>query len=219
MKRADAVHAERARALLKTCGVDAKGLTDSEVLTRAHTIVQGAYRYQAESQIVETWDRHLASEFDLHDADATMATMVDDPYLLHVPVMTGAKGREGVRRFYAEHFVEGIPADWSITLISRTVGIEQVVDELVISFTHDVEVDFLLPGVPPTGRHVESPTVAIGAFRDGMVRYEHIYWDQASVLIQLGLLEPRDMPCVGAEQARKLLDDAGPFNALLGAAD
>jgi carboxymethylenebutenolidase len=138
---------------------------------------------------------------------------------LRQPELLATDGRqqstlgEGVRRFYAGHFVESIPADWSITLISRTVGLEQVVDELVISFTHDVEVDFLLPGVPPTGRHVESPTVAIGAFRDGMVRYEHIYWDQASVLVQVGLLEPRGMPCVGAEQARKLLDDDGPFNA------
>jgi carboxymethylenebutenolidase len=163
------------------------------------------------------WDRHLASEFGAHDVDATMDTMVDDPYLLHVPVLTGDRGRAGVRRFYADHFIPKIPADWEITVISRTIGADQVVDEMVTVFTHDIEVDFLLPGVPPTGRRVEVPIVAIGAFRGDEVRYEHIYWDQASVLVQIGLLDQAGLPVAGVEQTRKLLDDAGPFNALIGA--
>jgi carboxymethylenebutenolidase len=95
------------------------------------------------------------------------------------------------------------------------VGADQVVDELIVSFTHDVEIDFLLPGVAPTGRRVQSPTVAIGAFDGDKVRYEHIYWDQAAVLVQVGLLDPAGLPVTGAEAAAKVLRDAGPFNALI----
>jgi carboxymethylenebutenolidase len=166
--------------------------------------------------IEDVWDRHLASEFQAHDVDATMATMVDDPYLLHVPVLTGGRGREAVQRFYREHFIPKIPADCQIRPVSRTVGVDQIVDELVITFTHDVTIDFLLPGVPPTGRFVEVPTIALGGFDGGKLQFEHVYWDQASVLAQVGLLDPASLPIAGAEPARKLLDDAGPFNTLIG---
>jgi carboxymethylenebutenolidase len=207
----------RAGALLEQCGIAAAGLGEEALLARAEQVTAAAARYQAGSSMVEMWERHLASEFGAHDVDATMDTMVSDPYLLHVPVLTGDKGRAGVRQFYADHFIPKIPADWEITEISRTVGADQVVDEMVATFTHDVEVDFLLPGVPPTGRHVEVPIVAIGAFRGDEVRYEHIYWDQASVLVQIGLLDQTGLPVAGVEQTRKLLDDAGPFNVLIGA--
>jgi carboxymethylenebutenolidase len=206
----------RARTLLEQCGIEAGSLGEKELLARADQVAGAAARYQAGSSMVEVWDRHLASEFDAHDVDATMDTMVDDPYLLHVPVLTGDRGRAEVRRFYADHFIPKIPADWEITEISRTVGAEQVVDEMVATFTHDIEIDFLLPNVPPTGRHVEVPIVAIGAFGGDEVRYEHIYWDQASVLVQIGLLDQAGLPVAGVEQTRKLLDDAGPFNALIG---
>jgi carboxymethylenebutenolidase len=206
----------RARTLLEQCGIEAAGLTEHEVATRAEHVAAAAARYQAGSSMVEMWDRHLASEFGAHDVDATMDTMVGDPYLLHVPVITGDTGRAGVRRFYSDHFIPKIPADWEITEISRTVGADQIVDEMVATFTHDTEVDFLLPGVPPSGRHVEVPIVAIGAFRGDEVRYEHIYWDQASVLVQIGLLDQAGLPVAGVEQTRKLLDDTGPFNALIG---
>ncbi|HEY1633515.1 MAG TPA: nuclear transport factor 2 family protein [Acidimicrobiales bacterium] len=207
----------RARTLLEQCGVEAAGLSEHELVARAEHIADAAARYQAGSSMVEMWDRHLASEFGAHDVDATMDTMVGDPYLLHVPVITGDTGRAGVRRFYSDHFIPKIPADWEITEISRTVGADQIVDEMVATFTHDTEVDFLLPGVPPSGRHVEVPIVAIGAFRGDEVRYEHIYWDQASVLVQIGLLDQAGLPVAGVEQTRKLLDDTGPFNALIGA--
>src|SRR5207302_1185525 len=203
--------------LLEQCGIEAVGLAERELLGRAEQISGAAARYQAGSSMVEVWDRHLASEFGAHDVDATMDTMVGDPYLLHVPVLTGGRGRAGVRQFYADHFIPKIPADWEITEISRTIGADQVVDEMVTTFTHDIEVDFLLPGVPPTGRRVEVAIVAIGAFRGDEVRYEHIYWDQASVLVQIGLLDQAGLPVAGVEQTRKLLDDAGPFNALIGA--
>jgi carboxymethylenebutenolidase len=206
----------RARTLLEQCGIEAAGLGDHELVTRAEQVAGAAARYQAGSSMVEVWERHLASEFGAHDVDATMDTMVGDPYLLHVPVITGDKGRAGVRRFYSDHFIPKIPADWEITEISRTVGADQIVDEMVATFTHDVEVDFLLPGVPPSGRHVAVPIVAIGAFRGDKVRYEHIYWDQASVLVQIRLLDHAGLPVTGVEQTRKLLNDAGPFNALIG---
>jgi carboxymethylenebutenolidase len=208
----------RARTLLEECGIEAGRLDETEIVSRAEQITGAVGRYQAGSSMIGVWDRHLESEFDAHDVDATMDTMVDDPYLLHVPVLTGGSGRDGVKRFYADHFIPKIPADWQITQISRTVDSDQVVDEIVTSFSHDVEIDFLLPGVPPTGRRVEIPIVAIGAFRGDEVRYEHIYWDQASVLVQIGLLDRDGLPVAGVEQVRKLLDDAGPFNAMIGAA-
>jgi len=208
----------RARTLLEDCGIEAGKLDATELLSRAGQIAGAVARYQASSSMIEVWDRHLASEFDAHDVDATMSTMVDDPYLLHVPVLTGGRGGDGVKRFYADHFIPKIPADWQIREISRTVGGDQIVDEMVATFTHDVEIDFLLPAVAPTGRHVEVPIVAIGAFRGNEVRYEHIYWDQASVLVQIGLLDQAGLPIAGVEQVRKLLDDAGPFNAMIGAA-
>ncbi len=161
------------------------------------------------------FDEHLAAEFQLRDIDRTMATMVEDPYLNHVAVMTGGRGAAEVRRFYDEHFIPRWPADTSVTPVSRTVGREQVVDELVMSFTHDVEMDFMLPGVPPSGRPVELPVAAVVGLADGKVAHEHIYWDQATVLVQVGALDPAGLPVTGAEQARKLLDRSLAPNALI----
>jgi carboxymethylenebutenolidase len=161
-------------------------------------------------------DDHLAAEFDTLDLDATMATMVDDPYLNHVPVMTGGIGREQVRRFYGEVFIGHWPADTTVQRVSRTVGTSQVVDELVMSFTHDIVMGALLPGVPPTGRPVRLAVCVVGGFKDGKLDHEHIYWDQASLLVQVGLLDPAGLPVLGAEQADKLLAPRTiPANALL----
>ncbi len=93
-----------------------------------------------------------------------------------------------------------------MTLISRTVGTDRIVEELVTSFTHTISIDWLLPGVPATGKPVEMSIVVIVGVKDGKVSYEHIYWDQASVLVQIGLLDPAGLPVVGAEGARKVLD-------------
>jgi carboxymethylenebutenolidase len=99
--------------------------------------------------------------------------------------------------------------------VSRTVGEDQLVDEMVIRFTHSIAMDWMLPGVAPTGRRVEVALVVIVRFRDGKLAHEHIYWDQASVLAQLGLLDPRTLPVAGAESARKVLDPKLPANALI----
>ena len=145
-----------------------------------------------------------------------MATMTDDPYVNHVPVMTGGVGREGVRTFYGEHFIGKWPADIEITPVSRTVGDDQVVDELVLSFTHDIEMDQLLPGVAPTGRNVQLAFCVVVKFEDGKVAHEHIYWDQASLLVQVGLLDQAELPVTGAEQAENVLDpQTHPLNELI----
>jgi carboxymethylenebutenolidase len=162
-------------------------------------------------------DDHLAAEFVTMDVDATMATMADDPYLNHVPVLTGGIGREEVRRFYEQVFIGHWPADTTMQQISRTVGHDQVVDELVLSFTHDITMSHMLPGVLPTGRRVRLAVCVVAGFKDGKLTHEHIYWDQASVLVQVGLLDPAGLPVAGAEQAEKLLTPrAIPANALLG---
>jgi carboxymethylenebutenolidase len=162
-------------------------------------------------------DDHLAAEFVTMDLDATMATMADDPYLNHVPVLTGGIGREEVRRFYEQVFIGHWPADTAMERISRTVGHDHVVDEMVLSFTHDITMDHMLPGVPPTGRPVRLAVCVVAGFEDGKLTHEHIYWDQASVLVQVGLLEPAGLPVAGVEQAEKLrAPRAIPANALLG---
>jgi len=165
--------------------------------------------------MVEIWERHLGYEFDTHDADSTIGTMVDDAYVNHVPTMTGGRGRKDLRQFYGEHFVTKLPPDFTSSLISRTVDDDQLVDELFTEFTHTVEIDFLLPGVPPTGRKVAVGIVVVVGFRDGKLAHEHIYWDQASVLVQLGLLEENRLPVVGRRGAEKLRDESIPSNELI----
>jgi len=162
------------------------------------------------------FDDHVAAEFVDMDLEATMATMTDDPYVNHVPVMTGGVGIEHVRRFYGDHFIGKWPHDIEITPVSRTVGENQVVDELVLAFTHDIEMPQLLPGVAPTGRPVQLAFCVVVGFEDGKVSHEHIYWDQASLLTQVGLLDSAELPVTGAEQAENVLDPrAHPLNELI----
>jgi carboxymethylenebutenolidase len=165
------------------------------------------------------FDEHVAAEFVHFDLDRTMATMTDDPYVNHVPVMTGGVGSDEVRSFYGAHFIGKWPADTTIAPVSRTVGAEQVVDELVLSFTHDIEMNQLLPGVAPTGRPVQLAFCVVAKFEGDKLAHEHIYWDQASLLVQVGLLDPAGLPVTGAEQAANVLDPrARPLNQLIRAA-
>jgi carboxymethylenebutenolidase len=207
----------RAAALLERCGVAREGLGGDDLVARADAIAAAAAEYDAArgADLAAMFDEHVADEFVARDVDATMATMTESPYLDHVPVMTGGVGRAEVRRFYAEHFIGRWPQDTSITPVARTVGPDRVVEEMVMSFTHDVEMDAIVPGVAPTGRRVELPFVVVMGFEGGKVSYEHIYWDQAAMLVQLGLLDPEGLPVTGAEQARKLLDPSLPSNRLM----
>jgi carboxymethylenebutenolidase len=152
------------------------------------------------------FDKHIKCEFVDHDVDATMKTMVKEPYVHHVPVLTGGVGHNAVYSFYKNHFVGKMPADTKIVRISRTVGKDQVIDELIVSFTHDREVEFMLPGIAPTGKRVELPHVVVMKFNGNKIAHEHIYWDQASVLAQIGLIDSKNLPVTGIEQAKKLLE-------------
>ena len=161
------------------------------------------------------WEKHTTYEFATRDVEATMRTMVPEPYVNHVPVMTGGVGQHDLARFYANHFIPKLPADTRLVPISRTVGADRIVDEMLFCFTHDTEIDFMLPGVPPTGKYVEVPTVAIVNFRGDKLCHEHIYWDQASVLVQIGLLDPKGLPVAGVDTAKKLVDETRPSNSLI----
>jgi carboxymethylenebutenolidase len=165
--------------------------------------------------LARLWDEHMRCEFETKNADDTVATMVEDAYVNHIPVLTGGTGKPELREFYATHFIPRMPPDLAMTPISRTIGSDQLVEEMVIRFTHTVEIDWMLPGVAPTGKPVEVPLVAIVRFRDGKVAHEHIYWDQASVLVQLGLLDPERLPVAGADSAKKALDPHRPANGLI----
>jgi len=161
------------------------------------------------------WDKHTEYEFGTRDVKATMATMVQEPYVNHIPTMTGGVGQADLARFYQYHFIPRTPKDTRLIPISRTIGADRVVDEMLFCFTHDMEIDWMLPGIPPTGRYVEIPLVAIVCFRGDKLYHEHIYWDQASVLVQIGKLDPGGLPIAGAETARKLIDEALPSNSLM----
>ena len=162
------------------------------------------------------WDKHCEYEFATRNVDDTMATMVAEPYVNHIPTMTGGYGHAQLRRFYANHFIFSNPADTKLVPVSRTVGVDRVVDEMLFCFTHDREIDWMLPGIAPTGRYVEVPLIAIVNFRGDRLYNEHIYWDQASVLAQIGLLDPARTPAVaGIETARKLIDPSLPSNTLM----
>ena len=160
------------------------------------------------------WDQHIASEFAAKSADQALATMTAEPHVNEVPLMIGSRGRNETRDFYANHFLPQIPPDMETVPVSRTVGQGRVVDELIARFTHSILMDWLLPGVAPTGRRVELPFVVIVQFEGNKLAHEHLYWDQASVLVQVGLLD-RTLPVRGGETAAQVLNPTQPMNELI----
>ena len=165
------------------------------------------------------WDEHVKYEFATRNTEDTLATMVEDAYVNHVPVLTGGIGHDQLREFYSQRFIPQMPPDTKMTPVSRTIGVDRVVDEMVFEFTHTIKMDWMLPGLAPTGKHVKVPLVVIVHFRDGKLAHEHIYWDQASVLVQLGLLDDSKLPVAGVESGEKVLDPRLPANRLLERAD
>jgi carboxymethylenebutenolidase len=161
------------------------------------------------------WDKHTELEFGVRSAEQTMGTMVAEPYVNHIPTMTGGVGYKDLLRFYKHHFIPQTPKDTKLIPISRTIGSDRIVDEMLFSFTHDIEIDWMLPGVKPTGKFVEVPLIAIVRFRGDKLYNEHIYWDQASVLVQIGLLDPKNLPVSGIEASKKLVDKTLPSNTLM----
>lgn len=173
----------------------------------------------AQEILRQLWEEHVRHEFTTHNTEDTLATMVEDAYVNHIPILTGGVGREKLREFYSKRFIPQMPPDTGMIPISRTIGNDQLVDEMVFKFTHTIRMDWMLPGLAPTGKRVEVPLVVIVRFREGKLAHEHIYWDQASVLVQLGLLDTAGLPVAGIESARKALDPSLPSNALMGRAD
>lgn len=169
------------------------------------THIAGAGCASAQQVLSQRWDDHVKFEFATRNTDDTLETMVADAYVNHVPVMTGGVGHEELREFYSKRFIPQMPPDTSMTPVSRTIGVNQIVDEMVFEFTHTIKMDWMLPGVEPTGKHVKVPLVVIVHFRDGKLAHEHIYWDQATVLVQLGLIDPTTLPVTGVESAEKVL--------------
>ena len=158
----------------------------------------------AQVDLTRLWEEHTKFEFATRDTESTLETMVEDAYVNHVPVLTGGAGKSALREFYSKDFIPCMPPDTALTPISRTVGEDQLVDEMIFSFTHTQEMPWMLPGVAPTNKRVEVALVAIVRFRDGKLAHEHIYWDQASVLKQIGLLTDAALPVCGAESAEKV---------------
>ena len=173
----------------------------------------------AQETLRQLWEEHVQYEFSTRNTDDTLATMVEDAYVNHIPVLTGGVGQDELREFYSKRFIPQMPPDTEMTPVSRTIGEDQLVDEMVFKFTHSIRMDWMLPGVAPTGKRVEVPLVAIVRFREGKLAHEHIYWDQASVLAQIGLIDAAILPVAGVESARKVLDPTLPANALMRRAD
>ena len=185
----------------------------SMAYSRSFAVLQRAMG--PEFDLSALWDRHLECEFVDRDVESNMQTMVAQPYVNSIPTMTGGVGYDELYNFYKYHFLDVNPGDTRTIPISRTIGADRVVDEMIFCFTHDREIDWMLPGVAPTGKYVEVPLVAIVCFRGGKLYNEHIYWDQACVLVQIGLL-PRDgLPVTGIEATQKLVNEQLPSNLLM----
>ncbi len=169
----------------------------------------------AQQRMLEVYLRHTASEFLTHSADEALTTMGERPLVILLPALTGGLGRDEVHGFYADHFIFGMPEDVEFVPVSRIVASDTIVEESVLRFTHTAEISWMLPGLAPTGRRVEVGVCTVVGMKDDKVAYEHVYWDQASVLNQLGLLDAEKLPVVGAEAARQLLEPKGPLNQLI----
>lgn len=172
-----------------------------------------ALKHQA---MVATWERHLAAEFELKSIDATMETMTSQPFVNHVPVRTGGVGYDEVHHFYSTWFLPCHPPDTEVVPVARTVGDDRIVDELIHKFIHTIEMPWMLPGVPPAGKRVEIPVIVVVQFEDAKIAGERIYWDQASVLTQIGAIDAGRLPVTGIEASRKVVDLAHrPSNGLI----
>ncbi|KAI8958327.1 carboxymethylenebutenolidase [Daldinia sp. FL1419] len=176
----------------------------------------------------KVWDEHTYWEFHARSVEETMATMVEEPYVNHVPTLTGGVGRRALTEFYRNNFIFSNPPDTRLELVSRTIGIDRVVDEFLFQATHDRVITWLIPGIPATGRFISIPFTSVVNIRGDRLYHEHINWDQATLLKQLGLLpeylpfpypiasEPATpdasfeyrLPVAGIESARKLADQS-----------
>jgi carboxymethylenebutenolidase len=168
----------------------------------------------AQQRMVEGYLRHTACEFVTKDVDTAVATMDGEPHVVLMPTLVGGIGREDCRRFYRDSFIFSMPADVEFVPISRIVGHDTIVEESILRFTHGEEIPWILPGVAPTGRRVEVAVCTVVRMRNEKIAHEHVYWDQGSVLAQIGLIDGTQLPVVGPEAARQLEKPNGPLNTL-----
>ena len=154
--------------------------------------------------MLAAWQQHTYAEFGLKDPDAALAVMTEDPYVLNIPAGTGGVGRTGVRQFYADQMLPYLPPDLELVSLSQIFGDDRIAEEFVIRFTHTLRMDWMLPGVPATGRKVEFVLVGVVGFQGDKLASEHIYWDQATVLSQLGILD-HPTAAAGVGTAARLL--------------
>ena len=173
----------------------------SEPLTTGHPINQ-------------LWELHLASEFAHKDTEGALATMTANPRVTIVPTMIGGHGRDELRTFYSKHFLNQLPPDLEVVPVSRTLGETRIIDELVLRFTHSIQMDWVLPGIPATDKVIEFAMVAIVYVEDGKIASENLYWDTATILRQAGLLPDPELPVLGAESAHNMITPA-PLNHLI----
>ncbi|CEJ81212.1 hypothetical protein VHEMI01354 [[Torrubiella] hemipterigena] len=167
--------------------------------------------------LVSIWEEHTKFEFEERSVARTMATMVAEPYVNHLPTMTGGRGRANLTAFYRDNFIFCNPPDTVLSPLSRTVGPDRVVDEFIFSCTHTSVIPWLLPGVQPTNVKISVPMLAVVNVRGDRLYHEHIWWDQASVLRQIGILpshldhngQQQKLPVSGTEQAQLLIGAAG----------
>ncbi|KAJ1704840.1 LEA domain protein [Aspergillus flavus] len=168
--------------------ITSAGVAHTRSLTFLKKHLNGPY-----FDLEKIWEEHTWYEFGDRSVEKTMATMVQEPYVNHIPTMTGGIGRARLSKFYLENFIFNNPTDTALELISRTVGTDRIVDEFIFSLTHNKEIDWLLPGIPPTGKQLRIPFTSVVNIRGDRLYHEHIAWDQATVLVQLGLM-PEYLP-------------------------
>jgi carboxymethylenebutenolidase len=161
------------------------------------------------------WETHLESEFAHKSPDEAMATMTSNPSVTIVPTMIGGRGAEQLHTFYSKHFLNQLPPDMEVLRMSRTIGAERVVDELILKFTHTVRMDWVLPNVPPTGKRIEVAMVVVVTFEGNKIKSENLYWDNATILKQAGLIHDPKLPILGAESARNMSSPTEPLNQLI----
>src|SRR6266478_4092522 len=186
---------------------------ESNPRTRGRTMSEQTVLTTNEQKLNDAWEEHLRTEFRAHSADEAIATMAPNPLVNQVPVMIGGDGKEEPHEFYGKYFLPQIPPDTEMVPVSRTIGQGRLVEEMV--FTHTIPMDWMLPGIQPTGKRVEIAMLVVVQFDCDKLAHEHLYWDQASVLVQLGLLQPAGLPVVGAEGARSVLDRSIRLNELI----
>jgi carboxymethylenebutenolidase len=138
-------------------------------------------------QLEHLWEEHLKGEFESKDVEATLATMVDDAYVNHMPTNTGGRGKDALRAFYRDDFIPSWPNDLKTMPVNRVVGEGQLVDELRLTFTHDRPMPWLLPNLPATNKKITLDVVVVVQFRGDKLACERIYWDHAAVLRQAGM--------------------------------